>query len=88
MGFFGLLRELTNVNDCQLEFDGSADLRNVVGALGRRFPRLTSEGVILQDRELAPALRFSTNGRTIAQSLNVRVADNDRLLLISATWGG
>jgi len=86
--FFGLLRQLTGVNESQLEFEGSVDLHGVVEELGRRFPRLIDEGVILQDRELSPSFVFSINGRIVAQNLNARVADNDSLLLISAIWGG
>ena len=86
--FFGVARHLTGVEECQLEFEEGADLHDVVMELGHRFPVLVEEKLIENERELAPSFALSINGRRVAQNLDVRLVDNDRLLLISAVWGG
>lgn len=88
MEFFGVARHLAGAEECQLEFEEGADLHDVVMELGDRFPRLVEEKLIESGRELAPSFALSINGRMVTQNLDVRLADNDRLLLISAVWGG
>lgn len=86
--FFGVARHLAGVEECQLDFVEGANLHDVVMELGHSFPRLVEEKLIENERELAPSFALSINGRMVTQNLDVRLVDNDRLLLISATWGG
>ncbi len=83
-----MARHWAGVEECQLEFEEGAELHDVVMELGRSFPRLVEEKLIENQRELAASFALSINGRMVTQNLDVRLADNDRLLLISAVWGG
>jgi molybdopterin converting factor small subunit len=86
--FFGLPRRLTGVKECQLEFGDDADLHDVIMELGQKFPCLAEEKIIVRGRELAQSFMFSINGTQMVQNLGTRLADNDRLLLISTISGG
>ena len=86
--FFGVARYLAGVAECQLELEEGADLHDVVMELGHRFPLLVEEKLIDNKRELAPSFALSINGRMVTQNLDVRLVDNDHVLLISAIWGG
>jgi molybdopterin converting factor small subunit len=86
--FFGVARHFAEVADCELELDEGARLGDVVRELAQRFPRLVGDRVIGQGEELSQSFALSINGGMVTQNLDVRIADNDRLLLISATWGG
>lgn len=86
--FFGVARHWAGVEECQLEFEEGAELRDVVMEVGHRYPRLVEERLIANGGELAPSFALSINGRMVAGNLDARLSDDDHLLLISAVWGG
>jgi molybdopterin converting factor small subunit len=86
--FFGVAWHVIGVRECELEVDEGAQLRDVVRELAQRFPRLVEEQVIGRSEELSDSFALSINGGIVTQNLDVRIADDDRLLLVSATWGG
>lgn len=86
--FFGVARHLSGEEECQLELEEGADMHDVVMELGRRFPRLVEEKLIVDERDLAPSFALSRNAMMITQDLDAQVEDTDQLLLISAVWGG
>ena len=88
MEFFGVARHLVGEEESQLELEETADLHDAVMELGERFPRLREEKLIGKEGDLAPSFALSINGRMVTQDLGVRLTDDDRLLLISAVWGG
>jgi len=56
--FFGLLRQLSGVNECQHEVDGSVDLHDSGRAQGHRYLRMVKEEVTVQDHELSTSSAF------------------------------
>jgi molybdopterin converting factor small subunit len=85
--FLGISRQLTGAKECQLELDQGATLQDAVGELARRFPRLLRERVINNGSTLSESFRLTVDGRHV-RGLDTELKGDERLLLISATWGG
>ena len=86
--FYGVARYWAGAKECQLELDEGAVLHNVLIEVARRFPRLVGERVISHGCELSQSFALCTDDGIVIQNLDAPIADNDRLLLISAIWGG
>lgn len=86
--FFGVSRYVTGIEECELEFEQGANLGDVVRELVRRFPRLEQERLIENGPRLSPSFQLIIDGRGAAKELDTQLKGNERLLLISATWGG
>ncbi|MCD6577075.1 MAG: MoaD/ThiS family protein [Anaerolineaceae bacterium] len=88
--FTGISRILTGKMEYQLPLVNGAVVRDVVRAIGRKFPPLVGE-VIEEDGEtLVPTNLFSVNGKQILNEKNMHYQpkDGDRLILLSLLAGG
>ncbi|HEM61016.1 MAG TPA: hypothetical protein ENO24_01900 [Chloroflexi bacterium] len=86
--FFGVSRYVTGIKECQLEFEQGANLGDVVRELARQFPRLEQERLIENGPRLSPSFQLIIDGRGVTKELDTQLKGNERLLLVSATWGG
>ena len=80
--FFGVSRERAGVAELDVQAD---TLGRLLGTLAARLPRLAN--VIAADR-LHPSLAASLNGDRFISDPATPLADDDRVLIVSADVGG
>jgi molybdopterin converting factor small subunit len=80
--FFGVSRERAGVAEMDVQAD---TLGRLLGTLATRLPRLAE--VIVADR-LHPALAANLNGDRFISDPATPLADDDRVLIVSADVGG
>jgi molybdopterin converting factor small subunit len=80
--FFGVSRERAGVADMDVQAD---TLGRLLGTLATRLPRLAE--VIAADR-LHPSLAANLNGDRFISDPATPLADDDRVLIVSADVGG
>ena len=88
--FTGISRVLTGKMEYQLPLVDGEAMKDVVRAIGRKFPPLVGE-VIEEDGEtLIPTNLFSINGKQILseKQMHYQPKDGDRLILLSLLAGG
>jgi molybdopterin converting factor small subunit len=80
--FLGIPRERAGVADLEVE---ARTLGDVFDALIDRFPRLRE---LITGGELHPSVVANLNGDEFVKDRGRQLADNDRLLILSADVGG
>jgi molybdopterin converting factor small subunit len=80
--FLGIPRERAGVSELVIEAD---TLGQVLRTLGEQFPALRD--LITADR-LHPSIAANLNGDTFIKDPATRLAEDDRLLILSADVGG
>jgi molybdopterin converting factor small subunit len=80
--FLGIPRERAGLSELEIEAD---TLGQVLDALAARFPQLRE---LVTDGRLHPSLAASLNADLFISYPLTRLANNDRLLILSADAGG
>jgi molybdopterin converting factor small subunit len=80
--FLGIPRERAGVSELQVE---AATLGQLLGTLATRYPGLA--GLITIDR-LHPSIAANLNGDEFVSDPATRLAEDDRVLILSADAGG
>ena len=80
--FLGIPRERAGLSELEIEAD---TLGQVLTVLAARFPRLRE---LVTDGRLHPSLAVSLNTDLFISDPTTRLADDDRLLILSADAGG
>lgn len=88
--FSSISRMLTGEKELILQLEKGADVRNVVQALGKRYPQLLGQIIEKDGQSLIPTNLFSVNGEKIIHESDLRFQpeEGDRLILLSLLSGG
>ncbi|MBC7263204.1 MAG: MoaD/ThiS family protein [Chloroflexi bacterium] len=84
----GLALRLSREKAALIEVSDDATLRDVSKALAERFPAFLGPLIVPETYDLVKPHFFNVNGQRVAQSLDIKVKDNERLLLMSPVAGG
>ena len=80
--FLGIPRERTGISEMELEAE---TLGQVLGQLSARCPGLSD---LITPKGLHPSIAANLNGGAFVKSLDTKLAEHDRLLILSADVGG
>jgi molybdopterin converting factor small subunit len=80
--FLGIPRERAGISEMELEAE---TLGQVLGELSARCPGLSE---LITPAGLHPSIAANLNGDEFVRSLDTRLAEGDRLLILSADAGG
>jgi molybdopterin converting factor small subunit len=80
--FLGIPRERAGISEMEVEAE---TLGQVLGALSARCPGLTE---LITAEGLHPSIVANLNGDEFVSALDTPLADDDRLLILSADAGG
>jgi molybdopterin converting factor small subunit len=80
--FLGIPRERVGVSELRVEADS---LGALLGTLADRFPELSE---LIVEGRLHPSLTANLNGDAFVSDPGTALADDDRLLILSADAGG
>jgi len=80
--FLGIPRERTGVAEMQIE---ATTLGQLFGVLANRCPEL---GELVTSKGLHPSITANLNGDEFVCALDTPLADQDRVLILSADVGG
>lgn len=80
--FLGIPRERAGISEMELEAE---TFGQVLGELSARCPGLSE---LITPEGLHPSVVANLNGDEFVKSLDTRLADDDRLLILSADAGG
>jgi molybdopterin converting factor small subunit len=80
--FLGIPRERAGISEMELEAE---TLGQVLGELSARCPGLSE---LITSDGLHPSLAANLNGAVFVKSLDTRLAEDERLLILSADAGG
>ena len=85
---WGLPREISGLQEVEVQLKDDAGLRDVVAALKRKVPKL--EGVVIcsgEDR-LEDTCAFNINGQFFLEDEKLQLKDGDCLRLLTLATGG
>jgi molybdopterin converting factor small subunit len=85
---FGLARYLAGKNEIMLDLPKDATLRDVVARLASQTKDLLGQVIDGKTMELIEPYSLNINGQYIARDLNMRVNEDDRILLLFTAVGG
>ena len=85
---FGLARRLSGQKEVTVGVSDGATLRDVVVTLTQRFPAFLGPLVDPETYDLNKSYLFNYDGRRVAQSLEERPQEGDRLLVLLVDAGG
>ena len=80
--FLGIPRERAGISELELDAE---TLGQVLGQISARCPGLSE---LISSEGLHPSIVANLNGDEFVKSLETRLADDDRLLILSADAGG
>jgi molybdopterin converting factor small subunit len=80
--FLGIPRERTGISELELD---AQTFGQVLGALSARCPGLSP---LITANGLHPSIVANLNGDEFISALDTKLAENDRLLILSADAGG
>jgi molybdopterin converting factor small subunit len=80
--FLGIPRERAGVSEMELQAE---TFGQVLGEISARCPGLSE---LVTPEGLHPSIAANLNGDAFVKSLETRLAENDRLLILSADAGG
>jgi molybdopterin converting factor small subunit len=80
--FLGIPRERAGISEMELEAE---TLGQVLGQISARCPGLSE---LITSEGLHPSVVANLNGDEFVKSLDTRLAEDDRLLILSADAGG
>lgn len=80
--FLGIPRQRVGMSEVIIDADTLGD---VLRTLGERFPSL---GDLITAEGLHPSIAANLNGNDFIRDLRTRLAESDRLLILSADVGG
>jgi molybdopterin converting factor small subunit len=80
--FLGIPRERAGISEMELEAE---TLGQVLGQISARCPRLSE---LITSQGLHPSVVANLNGDEFVTSLDTKLAEDDRLLILSADAGG
>lgn len=86
--FFGLPRRLAGVKEAIVNVREGATLRDVVRALGDKYPQFVGPLIHPENYSLAEPYFFNINARFVPPSLDHQPQEGDRLLLLFLEAGG
>jgi len=86
--YCGLALRLSKEKAVVIEVSDDATLRDVSAALAEKFPAFLGPLIVPETYDLVKPHLFNIDGRRVAQSLDVKVKENERILLMSVTAGG
>lgn len=85
---FGLARYLTGRKEIRLHLPEGATLRDVVARLATQTKELIGQVIDGEKMELIEPYSLNINGRYVARDLNMKVNEDDRILLLFTAVGG
>jgi molybdopterin converting factor small subunit len=80
--FLGIPRQRAGISEVEIEAES---LGQLLGALATRFPAL---GELISGNGLHPSVAANLNGEGFVSDPTTPLADDDRLLILSADVGG
>lgn len=89
MHLFGVARDITDLQEVELELPEGASMAEVIAALRQKIPSL--EGPVIRNGEdrLQDNYRFNVNGHFYVDGMDFKLNQNDRIsLLILVLAGG
>ena len=88
--FTGISRVLTGQSEYTLPINKGAVMKDVIKAIGKKYPSLIGEVIDKDGKSLIPTNLFSINGQKILheKQLHYQPEDGDRLILLSLLAGG
>ena len=88
--FAGIARVVTRTPSLSLTVAAGTTFRQIVRALGQRYPTLIGEVIAPDGVTLLPSNMLNLNGRHMVQpaQMDNTPADGDRLILMSVLAGG
>ena len=88
--FLGLARLATGLKEAALDLDNGATFRDVVRALGTRYPALIGNVIQPNGETLQHPNRLNHNARRIVQAhqMDECPSDGDRIIVMSISAGG
>lgn len=88
MHFLGSACHITKIKEIKLNLMKGANLRDLVVFLCKKFPELLGRVINPETFELIGPYMFSVNGRHVARSLDVKINEDDKILLLNVDSGG
>ncbi len=85
---FGLPREITELQEVEVELKDGANLGDVIAALRREIPALEGRVIRAGENRLMEHCAFNINGRFYLDDREVQLQDGDRILLLTLATGG
>ncbi|MBA7621314.1 hypothetical protein ES703_28674 [subsurface metagenome] len=83
---FGLPREITDLQEVELQLKEGATLKEFITALRNKIPSL--EGTVIREGQLADFYTFYVNGHFYFGDRDIQLRNGDHVALLRVTFGG
>jgi len=85
---FGLPRDITRLQQVEIELEDGARLRDLIVALRREIPTLEGRIILTDEERLTAYYAFNINGRFYSDDVEIQLQEGDYIALISLATGG
>jgi len=86
--FFGLPREITDLQKVEVGLKSEANLKDVIAVLRHEIPGLEGTVIDFGENQLMKYYAFNINGRFYLNDSDIKVKDSDRIVLLALAIGG
>ncbi len=85
---YGLPREISTVQEIEVELKDGAGMADVIAALKEKIPALEGQVFCKGENRLMDLFKFNINGHFYFDGMNFQLQEGDRIALLMPVTGG